>query len=144
MNSSVASNPLKKVIAGYTPRSQKRAERALRCAPFYLDLFRQMQQASVLLPMIASEAGVKGGFCRLPLSENRVEGELIWLIQVGLLRREVDGQGITDGFRLTPLAKQILRQYPEAQREFPCSTWLDRLQNRVARWFAPLGSLLGR
>lgn len=143
MNSSIASNRLKKVIAGYTPRSQKRAERALGCAPFYLDLFRQMQQESVLLPMIASKAGFKRGFSHRPLSENRVEAELTWLIQVGLLRREVDGQGITDGFRLTPLAKQILGQYPEEQKEFPTPTWIDRLQNRVARWFTPLGSLLG-
>jgi hypothetical protein len=94
--------------------------------------------------MIASEAGIKRGFCRRTLSENRVEAELTWLIQVGLLRREVDGQGITDGFRLTPLAKKILEPYPEAQREFPSPTWLDRLQNRVARWFAPLASLLGK
>ncbi len=64
MNSSLASPTSQDVITGCTPRSQSRAERALRCAPFYLDLFRQMQQASVLLPMIASEAGIKRGFCR--------------------------------------------------------------------------------
>ncbi|MCS6813633.1 MAG: hypothetical protein NZ772_08705 [Cyanobacteria bacterium] len=30
----------------------------------------------------------------------------LWLIQIGILRREVDRQGLTDSFRLTPLGKR--------------------------------------
>jgi len=127
-----------KSFFGYTPQSQTRAERALRCAPFRLALFRQMQVSSVLLPAIAAEMGVKQGFSRRALSENQTERELMWLIQVGLLRREVDGQGITDGFRLTPLAKQILAPYSLAQTDFPLPTLGDRLKNQCLRWFLPL------
>jgi hypothetical protein len=62
----------------------------------------------------------------------------MWLIQVGLLRREVDGQGITDGFRLTPLAKQILAQYADDQLDLPGPTLGDRLKNQLLRWFLPV------
>lgn len=126
------------------PQSQARAERALRCAPFRLALFRQMQGASVLLPAIAAESGVRRGFSRRALSENQTERELLWLIQVGLLRREVDGQGITDGFRLTPLAKQILAPYADDQLDFPRPTLGDRLKNQLLRWLAPLLPLVFR
>ncbi|MBE9202175.1 hypothetical protein IQ218_00160 [Synechocystis salina LEGE 06099] len=141
MNTSLASP---KALAGYTPRTYNRAQRAFQCCPFYLDLFRAMAKASVPLPTIAGAGGVKQGFCGQALTENRVERELMWLIQVGLLRREVDGQGITDSFRLTPLAKQILDQYAGEQRQFPAPSLWDRLQNRLARWLAPLATLLGR
>ena len=127
-----------KLFFGYTPRSQARAERALRCAPFQLTLFRQMQGSSVWLPAIAAESGVQRGFTRRPLSEYQTERELMWLIQVGLLRREVDGQGITDGFRLTPLAKQILAQYDDDQLDLPVPTLGDRLKNQLLRWFLPV------
>ncbi len=141
MNTSLASP---KALAGYTAHTYNRAQRAFQCCPFYLDLFRTMAQASVPLPTIAGVGGVQQGFCGQPLTENRVERELMWLIQVGLLRREVDGQGITDSFRLTPLAKQILDQYSGEQKQFPSPSLLDRLQNRLARWLAPLATLLGR
>ncbi|AIE75535.1 MULTISPECIES: Npun_F0494 family protein [unclassified Synechocystis] len=140
MDTSLASP---KALAGYSPRTHNRAQRAWRCCPFYLDLFRAMAQASVPLPTIAGQRGVDQGFCPQPLTENRVERELMWLIQVGLLRREVDGQGITDSFRLTPLAKQILNQYPGEQRSFPSPPWWERLRNRFAFWLAPLITLLG-
>ena len=133
-----------KLFFGYTPQSQTRAERALRCAPFRLALFRQMQVSSVLLPAIAAESGVQKGFSRRALSENYTERELMWLIQVGLLRREVDGQGITDGFRLTPLAKHILAQYLTDQADFPSPTFGDRLKNQLLRWFLPLLSVIFR
>ncbi|AGF51297.1 sll0871 [Synechocystis sp. PCC 6803] len=133
-----------KALAGYTAHTYNRAQRAFQCCPFYLNLFRAMAQASVPLPTIAGAGGVEQGFCGQALTENRVERELMWLIQVGLLRREVDGQGITDSFRLTPLAKQILAQYPGEQRQFPSPSLLDRLQNRLARWLAPLATLLVR
>jgi hypothetical protein len=141
MNTSLASP---KALAGYNARTHNRAQRAFQCCPFYLELFRAMAQASVPLPTIAGAGGVEQGFCGQALTENRVERELMWLIQVGLLRREVDGQGITDSFRLTPLAKQILDQYPGEQRQFPSPSLLERLQNRLAHWLAPLTTLLVR
>ena len=45
---------------------------------------------------------------RKPLNRSRTEDDLIWLIQVGVLRREVDGQGLTERVRLTPMGRKLL------------------------------------
>jgi hypothetical protein len=110
----------------------QRAETALLCSSFSLDLFVAMRQASVPLPAIAGVAGQTRGYSTRLLSENRVERELNWLIQVGLLRREVDGQGITDSFRLTPLGRQLVEKW-QAQAAFPPATPQHYLENTVNR-----------
>jgi hypothetical protein len=51
----------------------------------------------------------------------------MWLIQLGMVRREVDGQGITDSFRLTPLGKQILDKWQG--QSHPGVNVGDRLMN---------------
>jgi hypothetical protein len=57
----------------------------------------------------------------------------LWLIQVGVLRREVDGQGITDSFRLTPLGRQLMEKYQKLSLGTP--SWLDYFYNALERWF---------
>ena len=122
----------------YTQNTLTRAERALSCAPFQLTLFTAMKTKSVPLPHIAGETGVNQGYTPQPLSEQRVEKELMWLIQVGLLRREVDGQGITDSFRLTPLGRQIVAKWNQLGGRFPQPSWWERLLNQLIRWFSLL------
>jgi hypothetical protein len=58
----------------------------------------------------------------------------MWLIQVGILRREVDGQGITDSFRLTPLGRQLVEQWANQGGTLPAPSFLDRLYNALSRW----------
>ncbi|MEA5535684.1 Npun_F0494 family protein [Crocosphaera sp. XPORK-15E] len=120
----------------YTNNTLKRAERALGCAPFQLNLFTAMKTDSVPLPNIAGETGVKQGYTLKSLSEQRVEKDLLWLIQVGLLRREVDGQGITDSFRLTPLGRQLVAKWKEQGEKLPQPSWWERLVNQFIRWFS--------
>ncbi|MDJ0598266.1 MAG: hypothetical protein QNJ37_05445 [Crocosphaera sp.] len=120
----------------YTDRTLTRAERALCCAPFQLTLFAAMKAKSVPLPYIAGQTGVNEGYTIQSLSEQRVERELMWLIQVGLLRREVDGQGITDSFRLTPLGRQIVAKWNSQKGHLPQPSWWERLINRFIRWFS--------
>ena len=50
------------------------------------------------------------GFTRK--NEEKIEDSFLWLIKIGILRREVDGQGLTSKVRLTPLGRQILKKYP--------------------------------
>ncbi|MFM6400048.1 Npun_F0494 family protein, partial [Planktothrix sp.] len=95
----------------YSERTLKRAERALRCSPFQLQLFTTMRFSSVSLNGIAGQSGVNSGYTQTGLTELAVENGLLWLIQVGILRREVDGQGITDSFRLTPLGRKLIDQW---------------------------------
>ena len=42
-----------------------------------------------------------------------VEKTFLWLIKVGILRREVDGQGLTSKIRLTPLGRKLLEESPD-------------------------------
>ncbi|NJK47446.1 hypothetical protein HC931_03945 [Candidatus Gracilibacteria bacterium] len=118
----------------YDSSALKRAERALRCSPFKLGLLVAMQNQSVPLNAIASTNGVQQGYTQKTLTESRTESNLMWLIDVGLLRREVDGQGITDSFRLTPLGRQLVEKWSE-QGSLGKPLWLDRLINTINRWF---------
>jgi len=116
----------------YADHVRRRGDRALRCSPFLPELFRTLHQRSVALLEIAGQQGVTAGFTRSPLPALVVEAELDWLIQVGLLRREVDGQGLTDRYRLTPLGQSLLAQPVPATWS---ASWSDRLQNLLSRWF---------
>ncbi len=118
----------------YSDLTLKRADRALRCSAFTLLLFIAMRSEGVPLPTIAGLAGIKKAFTQTSLSERRVEGELMWLIQVGLLRREVDGQGITDSFRLTPLGRQLITQWKTNDGTILSASWWERIANFLTRW----------
>ncbi|QDZ39558.1 hypothetical protein FRE64_06215 [Euhalothece natronophila Z-M001] len=119
----------------YPHKTIRRAEMALKCAPFRLKLFQEMRSRSVPLSQIANQTGVEKQHIVKPLSELKVENELVWLIQVGLLRREVDGQGITDSFRLTPLGRQLVAKWEAEKQEIPAPSWLTRIQCAIIRWF---------
>ena len=93
-----------------------------------------MRSQSVPLPVIAGQSGQEWGYTQQPLSERRVEAELGWLIQVGLLRREVDGQGITDSFRLTPLGRQLIEKWEAEGKGLLTVTVAERLSNALDRW----------
>jgi hypothetical protein len=118
----------------YGQRTILRADRAVRCAPFGLGLYLSTIDHSVDLSSIAGDVGVQRGYTRYPLSELQVENELLWLMDVGLLRREVDGQGLTNSFRITPLGRQLVEQWQQAGvREFSAK-WRDHLYNALSRW----------
>lgn len=107
----------------------------MQCAPFQFRLFQTMVWQSVPLMAIAHAAGLQNQYTQKPLSEFAVENELLWLIRVGVLRREVDGQGLTDSFRVTPLGRQIIEQWQQgglAERSSPRLS--DRLYNALSRW----------
>jgi hypothetical protein len=126
----------------YSPITIARAERALRCTPFRLPLLVATRQQSVGLKAIAGKAGVQNGYTSRPVAELVAESDLLWLIQVGVLRREVDGQGLTDSFRLTPLGQQITERHQVAAQHQPgmspdplsSPSLSDRLYNAVSRW----------
>ncbi|PSB10763.1 hypothetical protein C7B62_08085 [Pleurocapsa sp. CCALA 161] len=117
----------------YAPKTVRRAKIALSCSPFRLKLFQQMRNQSVPIQQIAEETGIKLGYVKEALSESRIEDKLVWLINVGLLRREVDGQGLTDSFRLTPLGRKILAEW-ESKTEIPAPTLVNRLSHWLNRW----------
>ncbi|MGK7891091.1 MAG: Npun_F0494 family protein [Leptolyngbyaceae cyanobacterium] len=118
----------------YPPNAVRRASRAVRCSPFTVELFEAMRYHSVQLGAIAGPSGVQQGYVRRPVTERVADDQTLWLIQIGLLRREVDGQGLTDSFRLTPLGRQLVHLWQhQGERNQPASV-LDYLLNWIAQW----------
>ncbi len=122
-------------IISYSAKTIDRAELALRCAPFQLSLFAKMRWESVSVPKLAGTLGINSGYTRRSLSELDVESATNWLIQVGMLRREVDGQGLTDSFRLTPLGLQLIEKWETAGGNLPAVNVIDRAKNFANRWW---------
>jgi hypothetical protein len=117
----------------YPQKTLDRATRAVRCAPFRLKVYVTMLEQSVAIGSVAGTPGIRNQYSKRMLSELTAEGELLWLIQVGLLRREVDGQGLTDSFRITPLGRQLVHQW-QSVGGFGQANWRDRLLNLIDRW----------
>jgi hypothetical protein len=116
----------------YSDATLERADLALRCSPFHLKLLREMGSSGVSVMKIAGKSGVELGYTKRQMSELRAESAAVWLIQVGMLRREVDGQGLTDSFRLTPLGWQVIHRWEG--RELTAPGQRGQLQNFLNRW----------
>jgi hypothetical protein len=130
----VATSSTGKIIC-YSAETLARAELALRCAPFQLALFAKLRWEGVAVPKLAGDLGVASGYTRRPLSELGVESATDWLIRVGMLRREVDGQGLTDSFRLTPLGLELVEKWEARGGNLPPANILERVKNFATRWF---------
>ncbi|MEO0647975.1 MAG: Npun_F0494 family protein [Cyanobacteria bacterium J06650_10] len=112
----------------------RRAYKAVLCSPFHFKLLAEMRVSSVSVPTIAENSGAIKGYTQQPLSEVATESGLMWLASVGILRREVDGQGLTDSFRLTPLGRQIVESWQSQGCPEKRASLLDYVQNATVRW----------
>lgn len=80
----------------------------MRCLPFTQALYRDLQDQGLDAQFLwRDQRRYRRGNGWHHHAEN-LEDDLRWLIRVGVLRREVDGQGLTSRFRLTPLGRQLL------------------------------------
>ncbi len=94
-------------------RALDRARQALRCLPFHMAFYRSLDAQALSSTQIAAHPD-QPQLSRLSLNANRTEDLLIWLIQLGVLRREVDGQGLTERVRLTPLGRTTIAPWSDA------------------------------
>lgn len=117
----------------YSSKAILRAERAVRCSPFYPKLLAEMRVESVGILVIAEDSGMLKGYTQQPLSELAAETELLWLVSVGILRREVDGQGLTDSFRLTPLGRQVVERWQSQGCPDRRASLVDYIKNAASR-----------
>ncbi len=122
-----------------TQRAIRRARSAVRCLPFRQAFYHQLESRALssgdLGAACAAGPAAASDWCFHPVGAYEAEGHLIWLIQLGVLRREVDGQGLTERVRLTPLGRQVLKAWP---REIPQANpgqrlwgWLRRHRPRL-------------
>ncbi|MGB2924701.1 MAG: Npun_F0494 family protein [Limnothrix sp.] len=119
----------------YDAKTTQRAQVAFACTPFEWQLLAAMGgNNSVSIKEIIGQKGIKNHYSTKALTELTAEHFMTWLIRVGLLRREVDGQGLTNSFRLTPLGREVLVQWQN--REIPDTfSAKDRFFNNFRCWF---------
>lgn len=88
-----------------------RATNSLRCLPFRRAFYEEVAE----LPISSHELCRREDWERLvfaPFGPERAEAHFTWLIRLGVLRREVDGQGLTERVRLTPMGREALSRWP--------------------------------
>ena len=112
-------------------QAARRADRAARCSPLHHRCFTALQEDAVGLADLCASGSP---FTTRPLSAAEADQLVRWLLQVGFVRREVDGQGLTDRVRLTPLGRQVVAAWPEGC--CPPVSWQERCANGLRRWFS--------
>ena len=105
----------------------------MRCFPFSTNLYRDLQQRGHDAAGMWNRRERYGRDQGWPHSPEALEDHLLWLISVGVLRREVDGQGLTSCFRLTPLGRQLLDRNPQLLNA--PAPLIDRMQNALRRFW---------
>lgn len=105
-------------------RALERARRNLRSLPFRRAFYALLGAEALSSSELAGRPDGQA-LLRASASVDQLEDAFIWLIQLGVLRREVDGQGLTERVRLTPLGRQVLEHWPG---EIPPAGALTRLR----------------
>jgi len=107
----------------------RRASLSLRCLPFRRAFYEQVDgQAISATDLCRCSNGQRLVFA--PFGEERAEDHFNWLIRLGVLRREVDGQGLTERVRLTPMGRELLASWPG---EVPRATLRERFHETFRR-----------
>jgi hypothetical protein len=111
------------------PRSLARAWSALRCLPFRRSLYALLCQEALSSEALCQRSDWPR-LCQATLRSDRVEDHFIWLIRLGVLRREVDGQGLTERVRMTPMGRQLLERW---SGEIPRAGLIERFCQGLRR-----------
>jgi hypothetical protein len=110
-------------------RALRRASLSLRCLPFRRAFYEQVDGRAIS----ATELCRRTDWQQLvfaPFGEERAEAHFRWLIRLGVLRREVDGQGLTERVRLTPMGRELLTIWPG---EVPRASLRERIHENFRR-----------
>jgi hypothetical protein len=84
-----------------------RAEKSMACLPFRRAFYEKVDKIAMSAEDLCNEIDWNK-YVFLPFGRDRAEEHFIWMIRLGILRREVDGQGLTSRVRLTPMGRRIL------------------------------------
>ncbi len=87
----------------------RRAKKGIKNCPFNLFLFQSLLKSSLSAQdvFLTKSKYLKQEFMFIN-SSSFLENEFLKLIKIGVLRREVDGQGLTSKVRITPIGRQVL------------------------------------
>jgi hypothetical protein len=93
-----------------------RAMRSITCLPFKRLFYEKVDQVSMNAEELCSKQDWDL-YVFVPFGKERAEEHFNWMIRLGILRREVDGQGLTSRIRLTPLGRKVVsRIHGEVER----------------------------
>ena len=92
----------------------RRAKQGIRNCPFNLFLFQSLQKGSLNAQNVFEKKSkyLNQEFMFIN-SSSFIENEFLKLIKIGVLRREVDGQGLTSKVRITPIGRQVLESHAD-------------------------------
>ncbi len=110
-------------------RSFRRASRSVRCLPFKKAFYEEVAKKAMASGELAQRTDWQE-LVFVPFGESRAEDHFIWLIKLGVLRREVDGQGLTKKVRLTPLGEEVIGQWVG---EIPRAGIRERIYENLTR-----------
>ena len=87
----------------------RRAKKGIRNCPFNLSLFQSLQKESLSAQdVFENKSKYLSQEFMFINSSLFIENEFLKLIKIGVLRREVDGQGLTSKVRITPIGRKVL------------------------------------
>ena len=87
----------------------RRAKRGIKNCPFNLFLFQNLLKGSLSAENVfLNKSQYLNQEFMFISSSLFIENEFLRLIKIGVLRREVDGQGLTSKVRITPIGRQVL------------------------------------
>ena len=87
----------------------RRAKEGIRACPFNLFLFKSLLKESLSAENVyMNKSKYLSPEFMFIQSSLFIENEFLKLIKIGVLRREVDGQGLTSKVRITPIGRQVL------------------------------------
>ena len=87
----------------------RRAKKGIRNCPFNLFLFQSLLKESLSAQdVFENKSEYLSQEFMFINSSLFIENEFLKLIKIGVLRREVDGQGLTSKVRITPTGRKVL------------------------------------
>ena len=88
----------------------RRAKRGIISCPFNIFLFQSLLEGSLSAQNVyMNKSKYLNQEFMFINSYLFIENEFLKLIKIGVLRREVDGQGLTSKVRITPIGRQVLK-----------------------------------
>lgn len=94
-----------------TEKSILRAKNSIACLPFKKAFYNFIDGKAIASDELCQRRDWQR-FAFVPFGAKRAEEHFTWLIQIGVARREVDGQGLTNRIRLTPMGRTVMKQIP--------------------------------
>lgn len=89
-----------------------RASKSVQCLPFKLRFYKEIVKNSIKASELVNRVDYDD-LVLVHMSAARIEEHFHWMMKLGILRREVDGQGLTNRFKITPLGRSVISQWTE-------------------------------